>query len=293
MLSVAMTVLKVIGIIIGSLLGLLLVLVLLVLFLPVRYRGDGYRNQEGMGLQVKLRWLFGLVRVNYRYPKPGNWVVKLLCFTVYKSGDGTSPGQGKSSKSRNKSDKNVKRKKSRHGKNVAKNTDSQQIEYDPLETDTGKSSTTVRSSTYDQDSGANIESLSDQDQKENAESSQSRDQRTETNYLSNQGSGVSIENFHSLDQRTETKYTSARGRGVNTENTRGQDHEMNTQNSSDQGQETDEKEPSSQNKKSLWHRFLAFIYKWLAILQQKLSDGTYYLNLLRAEETVEVYKRTK
>jgi hypothetical protein len=230
MLSVSMTVLKVIGIMIGSLLGLLLVVVLLILFLPVRYRGDGHRNQKGMGLQVKLRWMFGLVRVNYSYPKPGNWVVKLLFFTVYKSGGGTSPGQEKPSNNKKKIDKSNNGKKSNHIKNVTENTDDDQLKYEPLETDRDKPSAPPFSN---QDSISHSQSLS------------------------------------------------------------GHVYDADTIKPPNQGQETDTQEPPLQKKKSLWHRFLAFLYKWLAFLQQKLSDGTYYLNLLRAEETVQVFRRTK
>jgi hypothetical protein len=172
-----------------------------------------------MGLQVKLRWLFGLVRVHFSYPKPGNWVVKLLCFTVYKSGSGTSPGQEKESKPSNelrsknkKNTKHAKRKKarlnSRHKKHSSQNTEDDFIQYESL----------------------SMPSDIDHD---------------------NRFASIKLDHDH----QTETS-------------------------------------PPPQ-KKSLWHRFLAFLYKWLAFFQQKLSDGTYYLNLLRAEETLEMYHRTK
>ena len=51
---------------------LLLLLLLLVLFFPISYRIRGIRDEERMEVFVKIRWLFGLVRVDFRYPKPGN-----------------------------------------------------------------------------------------------------------------------------------------------------------------------------------------------------------------------------
>jgi hypothetical protein len=238
MMIVAMTVLKVIGIILCSLLGLVLLLVLLILFLPVKYRGDGHRNEEGMGLQIKLRWLFGLVRVHFAYPKPGNWVVKLLCFTIYKSGGGTSPAEDQTSQNRKqrnyKTAKNTKpAERINHEKHLSrrkssdKDIDDNLIEYEPLEANTD----------LDNTAGSYEGNTSDTDV-------------ADTNV-------------------------------TDVSNTDGS-HKM---------RETSDDPPT--HKKSLWHRFLAFLYKWLAILQQKLSDATYYINLLRAKETVEVYKRTK
>jgi hypothetical protein len=266
MLTVAFSAFKVIGIIIGSLLGLLLLLVLLILFLPVRYRGDGHRNEDGMGLQVKLRWLFGLVRVHFCYPKPGNWVVKLLCFTIYKSGGGTSPGQDKDSKSRktqkSKNTSNTKpakrtktEKDSRGKKRSAQNTDSNLIQYESLSLPSDKDQDNQFSPTDMYNDHQPAQSDTDQDH----QSSQS-DIDQDYPYVWSKTNTSSADEAHSQPN---------------------------------QSQENEAEASPHPQKKSLWHRFLAFLYKWLAFFQQKLSDGTYYLNLLRAEETLEMYHRTK
>lgn len=61
---------------------LLLLLLLLVLFFPISYRLRGIRDEERMEVFVKIRWFFGLVRVDFRYPKPGNLVARALGIPV-------------------------------------------------------------------------------------------------------------------------------------------------------------------------------------------------------------------
>jgi len=91
MLSVILTVLKVIGLILLILLGVFILALLLVLFMPIVYRvkaenQDPEHLPEGLKAQAKVRWLFGFLRGGYAYPEPGRLIVKVLFFTVYDSG---------------------------------------------------------------------------------------------------------------------------------------------------------------------------------------------------------------
>lgn len=95
MLTVVLSVLRVIGLILLIVLGIVLGLLLLVLFMPIVYKvhadkqeGTGL-NTDGLTAYAKVRWFFGLIRASYCYPDPGNAVVKVLFFTVYDSGKET------------------------------------------------------------------------------------------------------------------------------------------------------------------------------------------------------------
>ena len=85
MLDIILKILCVLGIVLLVLLGVVLVTLLLVLFFPVSYRLQGKKNSRELTALAKVSWLFGLLRLRYCYPEPGNIVVKLLCFTVYDS----------------------------------------------------------------------------------------------------------------------------------------------------------------------------------------------------------------
>lgn len=85
MISILLSILRVIGLILLILLGIVLILLLLVLFMPVVYRVKAQR-QETLDAAVKVRWLFGLLRAGFLYPEPGKFTVKLLFFTIYEAG---------------------------------------------------------------------------------------------------------------------------------------------------------------------------------------------------------------
>jgi hypothetical protein len=244
MLTVILTALKVIGIILGSLLGLLLVLILMILFLPVRYLGDGFRNRQEMGLQIKLRWLFGLVRVSYCYPQPGNWIVKVLCFTVYKSGGGTSPGKPQ----KTNTSKRTKKRKQKEDSPINRGND-QQIEFDSLDLPT-QSENTPDENTY-------------------------RIQKS-TNNKESAGSGELV----LINESVDTDELAQGGESTGSNNSAGSDK------SSSSGDPTGSDE-------SMGNKLIAFVMKWLAFFQKKLSDGEYYLNLLREDETRLLFLQTK
>ncbi len=86
MLPIILKILSIFGIILLILLGIILLMALTVLFLPVRYSIYGYRKED-LKIRVKLRWLFGLLRIRYEYPAPGEIKAKLLWFNLISGGD--------------------------------------------------------------------------------------------------------------------------------------------------------------------------------------------------------------
>lgn len=83
MLDIVLNILAIIGIILLILLAVLLVVLLLVLFFPITYRAYGNKYPEKLAAWVKANWLFGVLRVRFYYPEPGNLTVKLLWFTLF------------------------------------------------------------------------------------------------------------------------------------------------------------------------------------------------------------------
>ncbi len=101
MLSLVLKILAITGMILLILLAVLLVVLLLILFFPITYRGFGQKNSSEINAWLKMNWLFGLFRVRFRYPQPGNVTVKLLWFTLF---DSAAPKSDKKEKSSNKND---------------------------------------------------------------------------------------------------------------------------------------------------------------------------------------------
>ena len=93
--DVIFLILYIIGIVLLSLLGMVLLSLLLVLFWPVTYRVKGEKDTEKLSVTAKADWLFGLVRVRYAYPEPGNVVVKLLWKTLADTGQKKEPSEKK------------------------------------------------------------------------------------------------------------------------------------------------------------------------------------------------------
>ena len=59
--------------------------ILLVLFFPISYKAAGKRTVEEFFITERVKWLFGLLRMNCDYPDPGKIYVKFLFFTLYDS----------------------------------------------------------------------------------------------------------------------------------------------------------------------------------------------------------------
>lgn len=88
MISILLTILKIIGIILLVLLGVLLTAVLLVLFVPVRYGLHAHRDlqeEAPVVARVKVTWLLHLISVYFSYPDAAYVRAKILGITVYRS----------------------------------------------------------------------------------------------------------------------------------------------------------------------------------------------------------------
>ena len=85
MLTILFKILSILGIVLLILLGIALVVILLVLFFPISYKAAGKRTVEEFFITARVKWLFGLLRMNCDYPDPGKICVKFLFFTLYDS----------------------------------------------------------------------------------------------------------------------------------------------------------------------------------------------------------------
>ena len=83
-MAVVLTILKILGIILLVVIGLVLLLLLLVLFVPIRYRVKGGYNEDYLGAEVKVRWLFFRVLGGYTKSDGIQVRAKVAWFTVYK-----------------------------------------------------------------------------------------------------------------------------------------------------------------------------------------------------------------
>lgn len=103
MISVLLTILKLLGIILLSLLGLLLLLLLLVLFVPVRYAAVAQRETESgqaFTLRLKATWLLHFLNIHFVYPDEAYIKARILCFTVFRSDKEKKPPKEKPNKDR-------------------------------------------------------------------------------------------------------------------------------------------------------------------------------------------------
>ncbi len=83
MLTICLRILSLLGIILLALLLSALTMLLLVLFFPVTYRIKGAVDGT-VTVDIRVKWLLGLLGIRYKYPDPGYLAVKLLCFPFYK-----------------------------------------------------------------------------------------------------------------------------------------------------------------------------------------------------------------
>ncbi|MBQ8598325.1 MAG: DUF2953 domain-containing protein [Lachnospiraceae bacterium] len=100
MISILLTILKILGIILLVLLGIVLTVLILVLFVPVRYRLDAHRDlqeEAPVVASVKATWLLHLLSVFFSYPDAAYVHVKALGITVYRSDQERKPKKPKES----------------------------------------------------------------------------------------------------------------------------------------------------------------------------------------------------
>ncbi len=83
------SILKVIGIVLLVILAVVVCLVLLILFAPIRWKVHGEADKEHQDLDVKAKWLFGVLSFTLRYEDGGfPYAVKLFGHQIYpKRGD--------------------------------------------------------------------------------------------------------------------------------------------------------------------------------------------------------------
>ena len=93
MLAIFLRILSVVGILLLVIMGLLFAAILLALFFPVTYRVSGKKSPDELVFIAKANWLFGLLRLRYKYPEPGKMTVKLLWFTLYESNEDSDSTQ--------------------------------------------------------------------------------------------------------------------------------------------------------------------------------------------------------
>lgn len=108
MLHIILTILKIIGLLLLVLFAILILIAGTVLFVPVRYRADGNKDDTGWFVKAEVYWLFRLLRVKAVYPEPGRITAKFLWFTLYDSRAEEEPEKEK--KKRQRKDKRKKEK---------------------------------------------------------------------------------------------------------------------------------------------------------------------------------------
>lgn len=82
MVSIILTILKIIGISILVILGIIVLLVLLVLFVPVRYKAGGNYTDSRADISGKASWLLGIASVTFRYQKEQPFHIRAKLFYI-------------------------------------------------------------------------------------------------------------------------------------------------------------------------------------------------------------------
>ncbi len=82
MVSVILTILKIIGISILVILGIIILLILFVLFVPVRYKAGGNYTDNRADVSAKVHWLIGIVAVTVRYQSGQPFHIRAKLFYI-------------------------------------------------------------------------------------------------------------------------------------------------------------------------------------------------------------------
>ncbi len=82
MVSVILTILKIIGIGILVILGIIILLVLFVLFVPVRYKAGGNYADNRADVSAKVHWLIGIAAVTVRYQSGQPFHIRAKLFYI-------------------------------------------------------------------------------------------------------------------------------------------------------------------------------------------------------------------
>lgn len=108
MVSILLTILKILGIVLSVILGILIVLLVLVLFVPVRYRILGSRRVEDKGpfsLHIKVTWLLHFLNAAFSYPDTPNLKVRIACITLFKQDKLFGGGKGEDTPEKDRKNK--------------------------------------------------------------------------------------------------------------------------------------------------------------------------------------------
>ncbi len=93
MLGILLTILKIIGIILLVLIGLILTVVAVVLLVPIRYRGEGAREEKVLSGSVKITWLLHMLSIDISYSAGSSggtvFSVRLFGKTIYPKAEKT------------------------------------------------------------------------------------------------------------------------------------------------------------------------------------------------------------
>lgn len=104
--SIILSILKIIGITLLCILGLILLVLIVVLFVPIRYKvtadSNINENVKDYHVKAKVSWLLYLVHGKYEYPGEDGFVLKVGPFTVY-----GKKKEEKKEKKKNKKEKTV------------------------------------------------------------------------------------------------------------------------------------------------------------------------------------------
>ncbi len=74
------TILKIIGLVVLVLLALIILCILLVLFCPIKYRGRGHASKDDFNTDIKITWIFRLIRLRFKYDEQTNIILRVLFF---------------------------------------------------------------------------------------------------------------------------------------------------------------------------------------------------------------------
>lgn len=94
MLAVILKILNILGILLLIILAAALLVLMLLLFFPIVYRVHVSKNDTDTAVNVRVRWLFGFLRINYSYPQNRNVMIKVLWKTIFDSASGSKKKEG-------------------------------------------------------------------------------------------------------------------------------------------------------------------------------------------------------
>lgn len=98
LLTIILSILKIIGIILAAVIGILLLVLICGLFVPVRYyvAADGKLGEkQPVRVEIKVTWLLHIVNVLFSYRESARLRIRLFCFTLLDSAEKKRGKKGK------------------------------------------------------------------------------------------------------------------------------------------------------------------------------------------------------